>query len=529
MFQAFKTAFLPAVLVALFLGAASQLPASPAQAALDPGGAWFLDSYADAATCAAGDLRTIRLFGEADPVSHIDGSSGVGQQQPIVQIGAADELIICVQPASADANVVFTTNGAGIWTEAHCGTIDTECVDEEGVASGTLTVIDSTNDTDLIAITFSCEAAGLQDISIIQDDTDDDFAFGIMCKGDPANISLTVAPDRIESSPALGNISLSLIRAEVTDSAGLPLLPGTVAEVTASSCALSIPPIDTQQDRDDLVDLFAAYKDHPEQFFDDIDLLAQAADVQGASVLVPVVEVDTNDPPDGVPNHSEVLALFHAEGCEPGPVTVTVRVEGGTNDVEATATITVVGPVAFITIAASPTQLICGEKSEITVTATDKVNQQVSDHTFIEVVTNWGGVLGGTGSSLTVGGPVDPVSNTTITLLKGTGKAFLLTSDTHIGQYEVLAASTASYFLRNVENHAPIAAQVTVTCTNGTPTPVTAPNTGTGASTGTIRPPNTGDAGLAAASNSSNAMLYVIAGAIAFVMAGLASIRYARR
>jgi hypothetical protein len=69
-----------------------------------------------------------------------------------------------------------------------------------------------------------------------------------------------------------------------------------------------------------------------------------------------------------------------------------------------------------------------------------------------------------------------------------------------------------------------VTSQVTVTCTEGAPA-VTAPSTGTG----TISPPNTGDAGLAAANSSSNAMLYVIAGAIAFAMAGLASIRYARR
>ncbi len=52
---------------------------------------------------------------------------------------------------------------------------------------------------------------------------------------------------------------------------------------------------------------------------------------------------------------------------------------------------------------------------------------------------------------------------------------------------------------------------------------VTAPVTGTGS----ITPPNTGDAGLA--SSSSNAMLFVIVGAAAFVLAGIASVSYARR
>jgi hypothetical protein len=52
---------------------------------------------------------------------------------------------------------------------------------------------------------------------------------------------------------------------------------------------------------------------------------------------------------------------------------------------------------------------------------------------------------------------------------------------------------------------------------------VAAPSTGTG--TGSITPPNTGDAGLA--SGSTSASLFIIAG-VAFVLAGLASIRFAR-
>jgi hypothetical protein len=43
---------------------------------------------------------------------------------------------------------------------------------------------------------------------------------------------------------------------------------------------------------------------------------------------------------------------------------------------------------------------------------------------------------------------------------------------------------------------------------------------------GTIKPPSTGDAGLA--TGSSSATLFVIAGAVAFILAGLATIRFAR-
>ena len=47
------------------------------------------------------------------------------------------------------------------------------------------------------------------------------------------------------------------------------------------------------------------------------------------------------------------------------------------------------------------------------------------------------------------------------------------------------------------------------------------------AGTGTISPPNTGDAGLAAGSSSTSS-LFVIAGAVVFALAGLVSIRFAR-
>jgi hypothetical protein len=211
----------------------------------------------------------------------------------------------------------------------------------------------------------------------------------------------------------------------------------------------------------------------------------------------------------------------------PGPVTVTARIEReDLPDLEATVTITVVGRVALITITASPTTLVCGEKSEIKVGAKDAVGHDVSDHTFVEVVTNFGGVLAGTGSSLVSNQPVNPLSSTRAEIIKGTATAYLLTSNKHVGQYEVLAASSYSPLSGEASLVAPVVAQVTVTCTKGTPTPgVTAPSTGTG----TITPPNTGDAGLAAPTSRDNATLYVIVAAIAFAIAGLASIRYARR
>ena len=75
----------------------------------------------------------------------------------------------------------------------------------------------------------------------------------------------------------------------------------------------------------------------------------------------------------------------------------------GVANIVLTATITVVGPPASITVAAAPTSLNCGEKATITVTVKDSAGQNVSDRTRVELVTNFGGVIGGTTATL---GPV---------------------------------------------------------------------------------------------------------------------------
>jgi hypothetical protein len=225
----------------------------------------------------------------------------------------------------------------------------------------------------------------------------------------------------------------------------------------------------------------------------------------------------------------------------------------GVPNIVLTATITVVGPPASITVAAAPTSLNCGEKATITVTVKDSAGQNVSDRTRVELVTNFGGVIGGTTATLgpvgITGGNVYPISSSSAETFNGVATAYLLTSTDHVGPYEVVAAaggsvmasngalapwynvvqgsgdpfsnglaagifpSNASYFPWYQPNQgllsyspagAPVNAQATVTCSvPGAPAPaitvpiVTAPRTGQGpADAFAIRPPNTGDAGL---------------------------------
>jgi hypothetical protein len=241
-----------------------------------------------------------------------------------------------------------------------------------------------------------------------------------------------------------------------------------------------------------------------------------------------------------------------APGVTPGKMNITVIIEGtnvgfypyGAQNIILTATVTVVGPPASIKVAASPTSVQCGEKSTITATVTDSVGQNVSDHTRIELVSNAGATIGGTGSTLGFPGvgTINPASSSVAETFSGVGTAFLLTSTEHVGPYEVVVASGGSvggvvstaqpgvtYTTGNFST-APVSAQVTVTCAlpvvaapvaPAASAPIAAPRTGEG-----IRPPNTGDAGLAA-SNSSSALFIV--GGLMFALAGFATLKFARR
>ena len=179
----------------------------------------------------------------------------------------------------------------------------------------------------------------------------------------------------------------------------------------------------------------------------------------------------------------------------------------------------------------------------------------------MELVTNFGGVLGGTTATLgpvnVAGGQVYPQSSTSAETFNGVATAYLLTSTDHVGPYEVVAAAGGSVMATNgalapwyntIANYsnpltnstgtvtggsyfapafigtptiaayypwyaqgllqyspssAPVNAQATVTCAvPGAPAAaapaIAAPRTGQGpADAFAIRPPNTGDAGLA--------------------------------
>jgi hypothetical protein len=97
--------------------------------------------------------------------------------------------------------------------------------------------------------------------------------------------------------------------------------------------------------------------------------------------------------------------------------------------------------------AATPDVVVCGEKAQISVTIKDAAGQPVSDHTLVEFVTNYGGVIAGAETVLAggqLGSQVAPMSSGTAETFNGVATAYLLTSTEHVGPYEVVASTGGS-------------------------------------------------------------------------------------
>ena len=123
-----------------------------------------------------------------------------------------------------------------------------------------------------------------------------------------------------------------------------------------------------------------------------------------------------------------------------------------------------------------------------------------SDHTLVEAVTNYGGVLGGTGAVSSGAGPVVPLSSTVAETFDGEATFFLLTSDTQVGPYEVVIVAGEQGSPNTGLGIGLPRGLVKVSCSVSPapviPTQSTGP-AGTSPPSIDISPPSTGDAGLA--------------------------------
>lgn len=424
-----------------------------------------------------------------------------------------------------DTNAVISASGLGSFTAASSANSD-------GTVSGVGTLsVSLTPDTDTVSEaitfvgTFQCFAAGTVTFTATEGTASATPIAGMTATGTCAtsltptattapatitadSVTVTANPTTIEVFPVGTSQVASLITVRVKDSAGAEVVGQEVIALAPSGFIDATDPTntsvpDTDTDGDGFIDECEAGTDtSPLQ--DEQNTVASATGTLGGTARF--VFCARAQSAGG----STLTATL-------GPNKITIIVhqdEAAINDIIKTVDITVVGPPATITLSASPTSLVCGEKSTITGTVKDAIGQVVSTGTPLNLVTNFGGVLapGASGFGGVSAGLTDS---------SGTTTGFLLTSTTHVGPYEVVASADS-----NGDGVPDIFAQVTVTCTAGavptTAPSITAPTTGQG-----ITPPSTGDAGLA--SSSSSWTLFTIGGMAAFALASLATLRFARR
>jgi len=391
-------------------------------------------------------------------------------------------------------------------------------------------------------VDVTCNEAGNFEITFTDEKEDDDaMSYEVVCLGAPDSSS-TIArtPDSVEIVPSLGNVSHSLVTVTLLAD-GEQAGAGFEVDFTTDRCTIETSGVDTAAEygaaRTVFNNLNRNYSPSAQAIEDSeaakaaIDSTRQqdatvafantAGDATVAAAILGCNPADTGATP-----------------ATPGVATITavIEVKGG-QDVVLRTTVTVVGPPASVTVAAAPSSLRCGEKATITATIKDAIGQNVSEHTRVEAVTNAGGVLGGTGAVAGNAGPVVPISSTVAETFSGVATFYLLTSEQHSGPYEVVVTTGGSgavtSALGGVFSTPPVSAQATVSCSIPTvaapvapvaPT-VTAPRTGQG----TISPPNTGDAGLVGSSDSSSWALFAAVGAVAFAVAGFATLKFARK
>jgi hypothetical protein len=335
----------------------------------------------------------------------------------------------------------------------------------------------------------------------------------------------------------MGNVSHSLILLTLLDEDGNQAGPGSEVDFTVDRCSIETSGVDTAAELTAARSQTTGFR----AFNGAVPATAAAIEAHAASVS-PVDSSRTADSTVSFVVGEDTFAAailgcspIDAPGATPGVATITAIIQVEGQDIVETARVTVVGPPFSMTISASPSTVRCGEKATIQVSVKDAIGQNVSDHTRLEAVTNAGGVLGGTGAVQGLAGPVVPISSTVAETFDGQSTFYLLTSEQHSGPYEVVVttggAGSVTTGLGGVFSTRPVVIQTTVTCTlpvaapaaPSAPAPtVTAPRTGQG-----ITPPNTGEAGLA--DTSASWTLFAVVGMAAFAVAGLATLKFARR
>ena len=405
------------------------------------------------------------------------------------ETGAADIIRKLNGSSSGDLDNVGPTKELNIVTPVDICNLDESLRIELEALGLDFNDFDECEDT-VVLVVVLCEELGTFDISFSnQDDNTDSASTELECRGNPDQTTVTASPSKVEIVPQVGSTDVSTITVEIFDSNGSPALVGGDVLFLTDNC-----------------------------------LLDDGVNPQASSVSIVSVDVDGD-------TIAEVDLDCSNSSAEPRPATVQILIDKPGHDLVLDIAVIVIGPPvpSGLSAVASPETIICGEKSEILISVQDAIGQNVSDNTELEVVTNFGGVLGGTGAVAEGEGNVTPLSSTTVKTFDGIALVFLITSDTHVGDYEVVISTGGriSEGLLEINDEPTFTTQVTVACTaaGGSSQPTTtAPATGNGNS---ITPPSTGDAGLM--TGSKDVAIILIAGAAMLALLGLTRMRLIRR
>jgi hypothetical protein len=211
---------------------------------------------------------------------------------------------------------------------------------------------------------------------------------------------------------------------------------------------------------------------------------------------------------------AEAVLNCTSSSTTPGTASITAIVDRPGSDIVLSTTVTVVGQTSAtgLKLSLTPDDLECGETILAVAEAVDSLGQPVSNGTVIYFTTDTSsGVLGGAEGAQ--GG---------VYTVDGEASVLIATDPSKPGIHTVIAYTVNAAGSVNAQTSETYVCDGAVAPAAPTVAP---PATGTG--TGSITPPNTGDAGLAAGTSSSFSLI-VLAGAVAFVLAGLASVRFAR-
>jgi hypothetical protein len=365
-------------------------------------------------------------------------------------------------------------------------------------------------------IDFECIEAGTFHIDILTpDDTEETgMTIKVLCIGQADSASIKTQRTTLETHPtgvAPSGFAESIITVTVEDQFG-DRLDGVEVTLTTDNCTFARDPNTLFGDAPSFISPAGGGKtvtihtdtdfDEPasgNQATDDEEFLADNPLETFAGTAEAILDCGTPGP-TGTPGVANITAVVQREGSD---IVLT--------DLTGDDAIKVVGQTSAsgLTLVLDPDEVECGEVIKATAKALDSTGAPVSPGTEVLFTTDTSsGIVGG--SEGAQGG---------LTTVSGEVSVLIATDPGNPGIHTVIA------YVINAAGTPSAQASATYECEGAVapaaPT-VAPPATGTG----TITPPSTGDAGLATGSTS--ATLFVIAGAVAFILAGLASVRFAR-